>query len=86
MVQSLGFVEEEIWTMLDLKTKCRENNKISVTRFGEISPIWQNFKTIWQLVEGSISVWQTFEAIWENSMCFRANLRCFKWPNIEQTF
>ena len=67
-------------------SKCRENNKISVTRFGEISPIWQNFKTIWQLVEGSISVWQTFEAIWENSMCFRANLRCFKWPNIEQTF
>ena len=54
MVQSLGFVDEEIWTMLDLKTKCRENNKISVTRFGEISPIWQNFKTIYVVLNGQI--------------------------------
>ena len=31
-----------------------------VTRFGEISPIWQNFKYIWQSFEGSFSNWQNF--------------------------
>ena len=57
-----------------------------MTKFGEISPLWQNIKNIWQLYEGLISIWQTFEPTLENSMCFWANLRCCKWPNIEQTF
>ena len=52
----------------------------SVTRLGEISPLWR------QLFEGLISIWQTFEPTLENSVCFWANLRFCKWPTIEQTF
>ena len=42
----------------------------SVTRFGEISPLWQNFKNILQLYDGLISIWQTFEPTLENSVFF----------------
>ena len=31
-------------------------------------------------------MWQTIELTLENTVCFWANLRCSKWPNIEQTF
>ena len=63
----------------------RLEHQSSVTRFGEISAFWQNFKNIWQLFEGSISVWQTFEPTLENSAGFWASLHCCKWPNIQQT-
>ena len=51
---------------------CRkEENKIkidllgSVTRFGEISPLWQNFNYLWKSFEGSFSNWQIFNLFWE---------------------
>ena len=34
---------------------------ISVTRFGEISPLWQKFKTFWLSLEGLFSIWQNFK-------------------------
>ena len=67
------------------KYKSRDNSN-SVTRFGEILPLWQNFKNIWQRYEGLISIWQSFEPTLENSVCFWANLGCCKWQNIEQIF
>ena len=54
--------------------------------FGELLPLWQHFKNIWQLFEGLISIWQTFEPTLENSVYFWANLHSCKWSNIEQTF
>ena len=33
----------------------------SATRFGDISPLWQNFKALWQFVEGLLSIWENFE-------------------------
>ena len=33
----------------------------SVTRFGEISPLGQNFKILWQVLNGLFSIWQNFE-------------------------
>ena len=30
----------------------------SVTRFGEILPLWHNFKSIGQIFEGLFSIWQ----------------------------
>ena len=33
----------------------------SVTRIGQISPLWQNFINLCQMVEGLFSVWQKFE-------------------------
>ena len=33
----------------------------SVTRFGEISPLWQTFKSLWQLLKDFFNNWQQFE-------------------------
>ena len=39
---------------------------ISVTRFGEILPLWQNFKSLWLFFEGLFCIWQTLEPNWAN--------------------
>ena len=57
--------------------------KISVTRFGEISPLWQNFRNLWPFIEGQNSIWQHFEHILANYWCCWANVNCCKWTNIE---
>ena len=39
----------------------------SVTRFGEISPLWQTFLSLWLFSDGLFSIWQTFKptlAMW----------------------
>ena len=36
---------------------------VSVTRFGEISPFWQNMLRHWQNFNGLFSIWQKFDAI-----------------------
>ena len=33
----------------------------SVTRFGEISPLWLNCSSLWQLFEGLFSIWHNLE-------------------------
>ena len=38
----------------------------SVTRFGEISPLWQNFKSIWLFFQGIFCFGQNFESNWQN--------------------
>ena len=35
--------------------------KSSVTRFGEMTPLWQIFKALWQNFDGLVSVEQNFE-------------------------
>ena len=35
--------------------------KETLTRFGEITPLWQNLKTLWQYFEGLFSIWQTLK-------------------------
>ena len=46
----------------------------SVTRFGEISPLWQNFLLFWQNLDGSFCIWQSFELtlaiFYDNSQIF----------------
>ena len=37
----------------------------SVTGFGEISPLWQNFKTLWAIFWKVFSIWQTLETALE---------------------
>ena len=34
---------------------------LSVTRFGEISPLWQNFTSLWQISGGLHLIWQIVE-------------------------
>ena len=46
------------------KSQSQQNNNFcihdSVTRFGKISPLWQNFKPLGNLLDGWFSIWQTF--------------------------
>ena len=40
----------------------------SVTRFGEIVPIWYNFKSLGQKFEGLFSIWQNVDPT--EAQCF----------------
>ena len=44
--------------------------ELGVTRFGEISPLWQNVKIFRNFFEGLFSIRETFEPTLENSVCF----------------
>ena len=39
---------------------------ISVTRLGKISPLWQNFKSLWQFFESLFCIGKIFEPNWAN--------------------
>ena len=52
----------------------------SMTRFGEISALWQHFINLCQMVEGLFIVWAYFGKI----VMFLATFRCCSWPNIEK--
>ena len=56
----------------------------SVTRFGEISPLWQYFKRRSHFCKGLSSVWQNFEPTSAMILCYWVNFHCCKWPNIEK--
>ena len=45
----------------------------SVTRFGEIPPLWQNYKTLGQLFEGFVIFGQIFETTLANLLYCLAN-------------
>ena len=56
----------------------------SVTRFGENSPLCQNFTSLWQLFGGLFLIWQNSKPTLAKLLhCFWANFHCWKWPNIE---
>ena len=58
---------------------------ISVTRFGEISPLWQNFNSLWLLFEDLFCIGQNLELIGLGIFVgYWANLHCCYWPNIEE--
>ena len=61
-----------------------DHNTTSVTRFGEISPLWQYFKSLGQFCTGLFRVKQNFEPTLANLLCSLANFGCSKRPNIEQ--
>ena len=55
----------------------------TVTRFGEISPLWPNLKSFGQLIESLFSIWQTFEPGLTNFVSnWAISYSCY-WPNIE---
>ena len=57
----------------------------SVTRFGEIPPLWQIFKNLWQYILGLFGFGQCFQLTLAQFECFWANFHLCKWPNIENT-
>ena len=62
----------------DWKTFPTETDQFSVIRLGEISPLWQNFKRLWQYLNGLFSFGQKFELIWQNNICYWAKFHCCK--------
>ena len=55
----------------------------SVTRYCEISPLWQNFESLWgNFLDGLFRTWQTFVPTLA-FLCYWANFHCCKWPKIE---
>ena len=56
----------------------------SVTRFGEISPLWRQFTSLWQIVDGLFLILQNVNPILANLLHNWANFHCCKWPNIEK--
>ena len=52
---------------IDRAKRCHGN---SVTRFGEISLIRQNYKSLWQFFEMGLSIWQNCEPTIANLAIF----------------
>ena len=67
---------ETIWTTRSIYS--------SATRFGEISPLRQNFINVCRIVDGLLSVWQNNESSLAKLSCFGPSFSCCKWPNIEK--
>ena len=58
----------------------------SVTRFGKISPLWHNFKSLGQFFEGLISIWKKFNLTLAKMLSYRASLHCCRWPHTLKQF
>ena len=57
----------------------------SVTRFGEISPLWHNVRKLGPLWMGWVGIRQNFELTLANFTFYGAKSHRWKWPNIIQT-
>ena len=55
----------------------------SVTRFGEILPLWQKFTSLWQIFDGLFLIWHSAELTMANLWHYWANFHSYKWPNLE---
>ena len=53
----------------------------SVTRFGEILPLWHNFKSIGQIFEGLFSIWQIIILTLAKMLCYWASFHCYRRPD-----
>ena len=53
----------------------------TVTRFGEVSPLWQNVKKTNFILKGVFSFRQNFELIWAKFICYWENFHYCKCPN-----
>ena len=55
----------------------------SVTRFGEILPLWPKFTSIWQIVDSLFLIWHNTEHTLANLWHYLATFHCCKWPKIK---
>ena len=56
----------------------------SVTRYGEILPLWQKFTSLWQMFNGLYLIWQNTQPTLANLWHYWTNFHCSKWPNLEK--
>ena len=60
------------------------NVETSVTSLSKISPLWQNFTSLWQIVDALFLNSQNVDPIFANLLHYWANVHRCKWPNIEK--
>ena len=68
----------------EVKWKKGEELVSSVTRFGVISPLWENFTSLWQNFHSSFHIRQNTELTLANLWHYWANFHYCKWPNIQK--
>ena len=56
----------------------------SVTRLGEISPLWQKIPSLWQIFVSLFPMWQNAKPTLANLYHYWAHFHCYKWPNIDK--
>ena len=76
------YTPETIWFFPPITSVFRY--RLSVTRFCEISRLWQNIISLWQCFDGLFSIWQNCEPTLVNILCFWANIHRCKGPKIER--
>ena len=54
--------------------------KFSVTRFGEILPLWHNCKSLGCIFEGSFTIWQNFDPTVAKMFYYWASFHHCRWP------
>ena len=61
----------------------KQKVSISVTRFGEIPPIWYNFKSLGLNLkfEGLFSIWLNVDPTEAKMFYHWASFHCCRWPN-----
>ena len=78
--------EFKLWPLLSsVSAAISKRPGPSVTRFGEILPIKQKFRNLWQHFKGLFDIWQSCEPTLGLFVCFWAKFHHCKWPNIEKT-
>ena len=55
-----------------------------MTRFGEISALWQSFTNLWKIFEGLFLIQQNLEPTLANFLHYWAHFHFCKWENIEK--
>ena len=48
----------------------------SATKVGEILPLWLNFKSLGQILEGLFRIWQDADLTLAKMLCFLASFHC----------
>ena len=86
---SFGLFFPPCWCLLFTLEHCCAIPRLSpfassVTRSGEISPLWQKFTSLWQSFDSSFIIWQNTELTLANLWHYWANFHCCKWLNIEK--
>ena len=69
------------WSHWSLRNSKFASATSSVTRYGNISPIWQSFKSIWCIFLGMSSILQNFDHTLVKKLCYWPNFHRF-WPNV----
>ena len=57
---------------------------VSVTRFGEFPPLWQNLTSLWQFCKISFCAWHHMGHTLAYTLCYWVNFLFFKWPKNKQ--